>query len=51
MERSRLDGAERIEVVFVLESQFNGLEFLRRTGGEIGDGTVLDFSVLAEGLA
>ena len=35
----------------MFERQFDGLEFLRRTSGEIGDGAVFDLAVLAEGLA
>lgn len=37
--------------MFILESQFDGLEFLLGTGGEVGDGAVFDFAVLAEGPA
>jgi hypothetical protein len=37
--------------MFMLESQFDGLELLSGTGGEIGDGVVFDLAVLAEGLA
>ena len=35
----------------MLESQFDGLEFVLGTGGEVGDGAVFDFALLAEGLA
>ena len=34
----------------MLEGQFDGLEFRWGTGGEVGDGPVFDFAVLAEGL-
>ena len=35
----------------MFEGQFDGQEFLLGTGGEVGDGTVFDFAILAEGLA
>ena len=35
----------------MFEGEFDGLEFLLGTGGEVGDGAVFDFAVLAEGLA
>ena len=35
----------------MLESQLDGLEFLRGTGGEVGDGAVFNFAFQAEGLA
>ena len=35
----------------MFEGEFDGLEFLLRTVGEVGDGAVFDFAVLAEGLA
>jgi DNA helicase HerA-like ATPase len=35
----------------MLERQFDGLEFHLGTSGEVGDGAVFDFAVLAEGLA
>ena len=35
----------------MFEGQFDGLEFLVGTGGEIGNGAVFDFALLAEGLA
>ena len=35
----------------MLEGQFDGLEFLLGTVGEVGDGAMFDFAVLAEGLA
>ena len=41
---------ERIEILLVFESQFNGLNLLLRTGGEIGDGAVFDFAILTKGL-
>jgi hypothetical protein len=51
VERTRIRGLERIEVVLMFESQFDGLEFLLGTGGEVSDGAVVDFAVKAEGLA
>ena len=35
----------------MFEGQFDGLEFLLGTVGEVGDGAMFDFAVLAEGLA
>ena len=35
----------------MLEGQFDGLEFLRGTSGEVGDGAMFDFAFQAEGLA
>jgi hypothetical protein len=35
----------------MFEGEFDGLELLLGTGGEVGDGTVFDFAVEAEGLA
>jgi hypothetical protein len=51
MERAVLVGLERIQVLFVLESQLDGLDFLRGASGEIGNSTVFDFAVVTEGLA
>ena len=51
MEGAVLVGLERVQVLFVLESQFDGLDFLRGARGEIGDGAVFDFAVLPVGLA
>ena len=50
MERTWSIGAEGIEVVFMFEGQFDGLEFGLGTGREVGDGPVFDFAVFAEGL-
>jgi hypothetical protein len=52
-EGSALGGGagERLQVVLVLEGEFDGGDFLRRAFGEVGDGAVLDLAVLAEGLA
>ena len=44
-------GLEGSEILFVFEGQFNGFDFFVGAGGEIGDGTVFDFSVLSIGLA
>ena len=35
----------------MFEGEFDGLEFLLGTVGEVGDGAMFDFAVLAEGLA
>ena len=35
----------------MFESQFDGLEFVVGTGGEVGDGAVFDFALETEGLA
>ena len=35
----------------MFEGQFDGLEFHLGTVGEVGDGAMFDFAVLAEGLA
>ena len=35
----------------MFEGKFDGLEFLLGTVGEVGDGAMFDFAVLAEGLA
>ena len=35
----------------MFEGELDGLEFILGTGGEIGDGAVFDFALLAEGLA
>ena len=42
---------EYIEVLLMFESQFDGLDFQLRAGGEIGDGAVFDFAAFTEGLA
>ena len=35
----------------MFEGELDGLEFLRGTVGEVGDGAMFDFAVLSEGLA
>ena len=37
--------------MFVLQGQFNGLDLLGRTVGEIGNGTVLDLTLVTIGFA
>ena len=44
-------GLEGVEILFMLEGQGDGVDFLVGAGGKIGDRAVFDFTVLAEGLA
>ena len=44
-------GLEGVEILFMLEGQGDGVDFLVGAGGKIGDGAMFDFAVLAEGLA
>ena len=50
VERPRVGGVEGIEVVFVFESELDGLKFGLGASGEVGNGAVKDFALLTEGL-
>src|SRR5208282_4951453 len=51
MQRPGGGGVERVEILFMLEGQRDGVDFLIGAGGKIGDGAVFDFALLPEGLA
>ena len=46
-----LHRAQKRKIPFVLQGQLDGLDLLRGTVGQIGNGTVLDLSTLTVGLS